>query len=411
MPGVKASGAGMAELASLLRPLAAFDDDATATWLIRPEGALTLPELIAGFAERMVREGLPLWRVTCGVLTIHPEVLARGIFWRRGAGAREESRPHGIQTTSSYLDNPVALIHQGVGALRRRLEGAEAYLDFPLMVELKEEGGTDYVIMPLATSQGGQPNWISFASDRAGGFSSADLARIDFLLPLLALRVELECTYYDKRSLLVTYLGMNAADRVLAGTIKRGEVERLRAAIWFSDMRNFTRLSDRSSPEQVVAALDDYFGAIAVPVQQAGGEVLKFIGDAVLAIVPVQGDDPGPACDGLLSAAIAALGNLAEVNAGRAEPLRTGIGLHLGEVLYGNIGAPSRLDFTVIGPAVNEATRIEALTKRLERPILMSDAFAAHCSAPGLLALGFHPLKGVGEPAEVFTVPEAMLRG
>jgi adenylate cyclase len=399
-----------ADLASLFRPLAAFDDDATATWLIRHEGRpLGLSEIVAGFAERLVREGLPLWRATCGVLTIHPEVLARGIYWRRGVGAREEARPHGVQQTASYLDNPVVLIHQGAGALRRRLEGPDATLDFPLMAELKAEGGTDYVIMPLATSQGGQPNWISFASDKAGGFSSADLARIDFLLPLLALRVELECADYDKRSLLETYLGMNAADRVLTGTIRRGEVERLRAAIWFSDMRNFTRLSDRSTPEQVVAALDDYFAAVAVPVQQAGGEVLKFIGDAVLAIVPVQGDDPGPACDGLLSAALAALRNLDAVNKGRTEPLRTGVGLHLGEVLYGNIGAPTRLDFTVIGPAVNEATRIEALTKRLERRILMSDAFAAACSAPGLLALGFHPLKGVGEPAEVFTVPDSML--
>jgi adenylate cyclase len=400
----------MGELARLIRPVAAFDDDATATWLLRPgENPLSLVEIIAGFGERLVREGLPLWRVTAGVLTIHPEVLARGIFWHRGAGAREESRPHGIELTSAYLDNPVALIHQGAGAMRRRLEGPAAFLDFPLMAELRKEGGTDYVIMPLAVSQGDKPNWISFASDRPGGFTGADLARIDFLLPLLALRVELETAYHGKRSLLETYLGANAADRVLAGTIKRGEVEELRAAIFFSDMRNFARMSDRSTPQQVIDALDDYFGAVAVPVQQAGGEVLKFIGDAVLAIVPVQGDDPGPACDGLLTAALAALHNLQTVNKGRAEPIRAGISLHLGQVLYGNIGAPTRLDFTVIGTAVNEATRIEALCKRLERPLLLSEEFAACASMPGLLSLGVHPLRGIGEPAEVFTVPESVL--
>ena len=400
----------MGELARLIRPVTAFDDDSTATWLLRPEeNPLSLVGIIGGFAERMVAEGLPLWRVTAGVLTIHPEMLARGIFWRRGTGAREESRPHGIELTSAYLDNPVALIHQGASAMRRRLEGSAAFLDFPLMAELKSEGGTDYVIMPLATSQGGKPNWISFASDRPGGFTGADLARIDFLLPLLALRVELETAYYDKRGLLETYLGGNAADRVLAGTIKRGVAEELRAAIFFSDMRNFARRSDRSTPQQVIQALDDYFGAVAVPVQQAGGEVLKFIGDAVLAIVPVQGDDPGPACDGLLTAALAALHNLQSINTSRAEPIRTGIGLHLGNVLYGNIGAPTRLDFTVIGPAVNEATRIEALCKRLERPLLLSEEFAACASMSGLLSLGVHPLRGIGEPAEVFTVPESVL--
>jgi len=400
----------MGELARLIRPVAAFDDDATATWLLRPgENPLSLVEIITGFAERLVREGLPLWRVTAGVLTIHPEVLARGVFWHRGAGAREESRPHGIELTSAYLDNPVALIHQGAGAMRRRLEGPAAFLDFPLMAELQKEGGTDYVIMPLAVSQGDKPNWVSFASDRPGGFTGADLARIDFLLPLLALRVELETAYHGKRSLLETYLGANAADRVLAGTIRRGEVEELRAAIFFSDMRNFARMSDRSTPQQVIDALDDYFGAVAVPVQQAGGEVLKFIGDAVLAIVPVQGDDPGPACDGLLTAALAALHNLQTVNKGRADPIRAGISLHLGQVLYGNIGAPTRLDFTVIGTAVNEATRIEALCKRLERPLLLSEEFAACASMPGLLSLGVHPLRGIDEPAEVFTVPDNVL--
>jgi adenylate cyclase len=400
----------MADLASLLRPVAAFDDDATATWLLRHEGRpLSLADIIGSFADRMVQEGLPLWRVSVGVLTIHPEVLSRGIFWRRGGLPREETRPHGIERTPAYLDNPVALIHQGLGALRRRLEGAEAYLDFPLMRELRDEGGTDYVIMPLATTQGGPPNWISFATDRKGGFSKADLARIDFLLPLLALRVELECAYHGKRSLLETYLGANAADRVLSGSIKRGEAERLQAAIWFSDLRNFARLSDRSSPGEVIAALDDYFAAVAVPVQQAGGEVLKFIGDAVLAIVPVQGDDPGPACDGLLVAALSVLHNLARLNKDRREPLKTGIALHLGEVLYGNIGAPSRLDFTVIGPAVNEATRIEALCKRLEHPLLISETFAKSSSAVDLIGLGSHPLKGIGEPADVFTVPERML--
>jgi len=400
----------MGELARLIRPVIAFDDDATATWLLRPEGSpVGLVDIVAGFSDRLVREGLPLWRVTAGVLTIHPEVLARGVSWRRGIGAREETRPHGIELTPAYLENPVALIHQGAGALRRRLEGSAAYLDFPLMAELQREGGTDYVIMPLAVSQGDKPNWISFASDRPGGFTGADLARIDFLLPLLALRVELETAYHGKRSLLETYLGANAAERVLAGTIKRGQVEELRAAIFFSDMRNFSRMSDRSTPEQVIATLDEYFGAVAVPVQQAGGEVLKFIGDAVLAIVPVQGDDPGPACDGLLTAALAVLHNLARINQGREQPIRTGISLHLGQVLYGNIGAPSRLDFTVIGPAVNEATRIEAMCKRLERPLLLSEEFAASASMSGLLSLGVHPLRGIGEPAEVFTVPEHVL--
>ena len=413
--GGESKRGGMADLARLARPAAAFfDQDPVARWLIERSGErLSLSAIVGGLAERLLAAGLPLWRVTAGVLTIHPEVRARGVAWQRGRPAEESSRPHGIELTASYRDNPVAMIHQGAGALRRRLVGPHARLDFPLMAELQAEGATDYVIMPLPHDAGGFPNWIAFATDRPDGFSGADLARIDALLPLIALRIELEVAYHEKRSLLETYLGPNAAERVLAGTIRRGEGEVIRAAIWFSDMRNFTRLSDQAPAQQVIGVLNDYFTAMAGPIQAAGGEVLKFIGDAVLAIVPVQGEDPGPACDGVLAAGLVALRNLAELNAARASAggaaIRAGIALHLGQVIYGNIGAPSRLDFTVIGPAVNEVTRIEALCKRVERPLLISSAFAAAQSAMPLLSLGFHPLRGIAEPEEVFTVPPERL--
>jgi adenylate cyclase len=211
-------------------------------------------------------------------------------------------------------------------------------------------------------------------------------------------------------NLLDTYLGPQAGRRVLAGQIQRAEGEQLRAVIMITDMRGFTALSDRLPGEEVIGVLDDYFDAIVTPVEARKGETLKFMGDGVLAIFPAADDDDfSEASVQALEAALEGLERLGIVNKARRAAdrteVRTGIGLHLGEVIFGNVGAADRLDFTVIGPAVNLASRIEGLTKRLLRPILVSSAFARICPRP-LVSLGFHPVRGLFEPEEVFGLPE-----
>jgi len=251
---------------------------------------------------------------------------------------------------------------------------------------------------------------VTWATDRPSGFSDAEISALEEINPALAAIVEPRAIRRITENLLDTYLGPQAGRRVLAGQIQRAEGERLRAVIMMTDMRGFTALSDRLPGEEVIELLDDYFDAIVTPVKARKGETLKFMGDGVLAIFPAADDDDFSAASvEALEAALEGLECFGVVNkAGRETDqteIRIGIGLHLGEVIYGNVGAADRLDFTVIGPAVNLASRIEGLTKRLLRPILTSSAFARICPPP-LVSLGFHPVRGLFEPEEVFGLPE-----
>lgn len=382
-----------------------------ATWLVEHGGrGIELDAFIAELAERLVAHGIPLYRVTLGVRPPHPEVFARSVRWRRGEpGVAVIDRDYTIRNSETYLNSPVRLIHEGLGALRRRLVGPAAQLDFPILHELKADGSTDYVIMPVLHSTG-VVDFISWTTDRPEGFSTAHLTLLYDLLPLISLRIELASAYEATRTLLTTYLGREPARRVLAGSVRRQNVETIRAAVLVSDIRGYTRMTDRLPAAQVVQLLDDYFERMADAIDERRGEVLKFIGDGLLAIFEVEHDDR-EACTRALDAACAAMRALAEANVARKAvglpEINIGIGLHLGEVQYGNIGARERLDFTVIGPAVNEASRVEALCKALGRPLLATAAFA-RVAANGcpLVSLGFHALRGVSEPQEIFALAE-----
>ena len=214
---------------------------------------------------------------------------------------------------------------------------------------------------------------VTWATDRPDGFSEADIAKLEDINPALAAIVETRAVRRISANLLDTYLGPQAGRRILAGQIQRAQGERLRAVVMMTDMRNFTGLSDRLPGDDVIELLDDYFDAIVSPIEEHKGEVLKFMGDGLLAIFPADDDeDFAPSSLRALDAATEGLDRLAALNEARRDSdrteLRTGIGLHLGEVIYGNVGAVDRLDFTVIGPAVNLASRIEGLTKRLAAP-------------------------------------------
>lgn len=398
-----------AESAELSAYHPSWSTNPVASWLVEHGGdSIELGEFLKQLCLRLVEQDVAVHRVTIGIRSMHPELYAKAVLWKRGEdGVVQIDRSYDIRNSEMYEKSPVKLIHDGAGAIRRKLEGDNVVRDFPIIDELIEIGCTDYVIMPIQMSNG-QINFISWTTDLPGGFTTPQLTLLYDLLPLISLRVELEVSYEATRTLLNTYLGREPARRVLAGSVRRKQVEDIRAAVFVSDIRGFTRLADRHPPDVVISALDDYFETMAQPIEDRFGEVLKFIGDGMLAIFDAE-SDPRDACCKALVAAIEGLDGLSKMNARRLEAgqpeIRVGIGLHLGNVQYGNVGARDRLDFTVIGPAVNEASRVEALCKVMQRPLLASAAFAEAQCGTELVSLGFHALRGVSEPQEIFGLP------
>jgi adenylate cyclase len=365
-------------------------------------------EMFDELCWRLVGDGLPLFRATLHMGTLHPQIRGLGVRWLRPLKVVEEYRIlQGNEGTDEYLRSPIrATIEHGTPFRRRLTEGN---LEYPLLSKLRDFGVTDYFALALNRSFRRFPV-VTWASDRRSGFSDAELATLEEINPALAAIVDPRALRRITENLLDTYLGPQAGRRVLAGQIRRAQGEQLRAVIMMADMRGFTALSDRLPGAEVIELLDDYFDAIVTPVEARMGETLKFMGDGVLAIFPAADDDDfSTASLNALEAALDGLERLGQINKLRRESdkpeFRIGIGLHLGEVIFGNVGAADRLDFTVIGPAVNLASRIEGLTKRLLRPILVSSAFAKICPRP-LVSLGFHPVRGLFEPEEVFGLPE-----
>ncbi len=286
--------------------------------------------------------------------------------------------------------------------MRERLEGAPGR-KHALYDDMRAQGLTDYVAWPLLHTLG-KRHVVTFATDRAGGFDDAHVASLKKVLPVLALVSEIRMKNRLARTLLETYVGTHAGEMILAGATRRGSGTTVRAAIMICDLRDFTRISDSWPRDDVIDLLNDYFDAMSEPIARHGGEILKFIGDGLLAIFPLS--DP-KACANLLHAvaeARQAMAALSEKNSmmGRA-PMNYGIGVHVGDVMYGNIGSRTRLDFTVIGPAVNMASRLEALTKQLGKKVLLSRAFADLVERDFALEhVGEHAVRGFSEPIELF---------
>ena len=365
-------------------------------------------ELFDELCWRLLGDGVPLWRAGLHVGTLHPQIRGVGARWWRDRKVIEDYRIlHGSEETDEYRLSPIRKTVERGMPMRRRLDAPVP--EFPLLERMRRAGATDYFALALNRSFRRFPA-VAWATDRAGGFSDADIAKLEDVNPALAAIIDTRAIRRISGNLMDTYLGPQAGRRILAGQIFRAQGERMRAVIMMTDMRNFTGLSDRAAGNDVIELLDDYFDAVVSPIEEKKGEVLKFMGDGVLAIFPAEDDeDFAPSSLRALEAATAGLERLAAINLVRRErdqpELRTGIGLHLGEVTYGNVGAADRLDFTVIGPAVNLASRIEGLTKRLSRPLLTSSAFAEICPHP-LVSLGFHPVRGLFQPEEVFGLPD-----
>lgn len=376
-----------------------------AEWLLHASAGKLEPEaFVAGLAAQLNQRGFAIFRVSAWIPTLHPELWGNQLLWTRGGECQVMRRDHDVTATSDYVGTPGEVIHRDrIASLRCRLDGQREQIPFALLRELAAAGATDYFILSLEPG-GERPPWIAFACDRSGGFAPGQAEALLALGPLLSLHFQLARASFATRSLLEVYLGANAASRVLAGQFRRGTGVEHRAAMWFCDLRGFTELSDRLPPREVVAVLDAYFELVAAPIEREGGEILKFIGDAVLAVFPAGSDAREP-CRRALAAAEEVLDAVrAWSSADSTRPaLAIGVGLHLGAAMYGNVGGRGRLDFTVIGGAVNELCRVEALCKPLSCPLLMTDVFAAALGSDALISLGHHTLRGVTEPREVFT--------
>jgi adenylate cyclase len=376
--------------------------------------AKDMPEFLIGLIKILTESGFPLLRLYVGQRTLHPQIAAIGYSWNRGETAISiVTRDISVINSSTYMKSPIRQLYEfGMKRIRRRLEGPVEEFDFPILEEMRDQGATDYALFALNFGAIVRSS-ISITTDVPGGFSEVQLTAFEAIVPIIAMLVETLETRRLAGALLGVYLGRDPGERVLAGAIQRGEGVTIAAAVWYCDLRDFTRLSNKMPRDEVIALLNDYFDAVARPVHEKGGEILKFIGDAVLAIFPMLDDlDRDRQCLVALSAAEGALEAITELNELRASagkrPLKIGIGLHAGSVTYGNIGVVShdlaRLDFTVIGPAVNLAARIGDLCRPLDEVLLASRAFASPCGST-LAPLGKYDLRGFDEPQEVYGLP------
>jgi adenylate cyclase len=372
-------------------------------------------DLLEGFCDRAVDAGLPLARAVVGIDTLHPVLEGRLFEWQRDTDAPTQSEYGRLDVESSedkWLQSPFHRLYEsGATTFRQRLSDRE--LEFPVLEDLRRRGMTDYVAMVNRFGDDGaiglmDCTYSSWASDRPGGFADADLAALESLVPCLALAIKGASIARIAETLVETYLGRDAGHRVLRGHIERGVAEKIGAVLWFSDLQGFTRITDTASPAQIIPLLNDYADAIVSALQSHGGEVLKFMGDGILAIFAASA--AADACGQALDAADDASRRVAAMNQRRVAAelpvTRFYLGLHVGDVFYGNIGSVDRLDFTVVGPAVNETSRIAAMCRSLDQQVLLSSAFAnaAGKSRERLVSVGRYALRGVQRPQELYTL-------
>lgn len=368
--------------------------------------APTVPFLLEALSKKLNEVGAPVWRAMVGYRTLHPQIAVEGAIWTRDQDSvvRQQS-DHGIWTRDAYVGSPVEQVYSQKKPMRWRLDNlTEA--DHLVLHEVQKAGGTDYFgqYFSFAKSRGGA---FMLSSDREGGFTDSDLKKFEALAKFLTPILEVIVLNSVAINLLNTYLGPRTGQRVLNGTVKRGDGELIDAALWFSDLRDFTSMTEHLPANEVLEILNAYFEHVYLAVNTYGGEVLRFIGDAMLIVFPAESEAKRrSACKAALDAAMDAFNSLAVLNnmrkrAGQPE-IRFGVGLHVGQVVYGNVGAPERLDFTVMGTAVNRTARLESLTKQVGVPLLISKDFKTLTGAPSTYR-GEYEVKGIDAKLPVFS--------
>jgi adenylate cyclase len=402
----------------------ASDSERINAWLVeRGLSGSSETELLHGFCERCFAAGLELARALVIIDTLHPTYEGRAFRWRND-GVEESSfvefgrTGQDKQVEDNWRNSAFyQLLYGGQDEIRRRL-GRGDPLDFGQLDTLKAEGHTDYLALIhrfAADRVIGEMDSVysSWTTRHPDGFGEADLAALRRLVPVLALSIKCASLARIAGTLVEVYLGHDAGQRVLSGRIQRGVADRISAALWYSNLRGFTAITDSAPPDEVIPLLNDYADAVISAVHEAGGDVLKLIGDGTLAIF--TGADRAESCRAALRAEAELRRRVGELNARRSaeeRPVTTVyLGLHIGDVFYGNIGSADRLDFTVVGPAVNEVSRIAAMCRSVDRQVVLSADFVAATPEPErarLVSVGRYALRGVGRAQELFTLDPAL---
>ena len=374
-------------------------------WLASPYTVGEPEEIFDELNQRLMQAGIQIQRASCGLNTLHPEVYAKQLVWQKGKGTHSALPSHETAASAMFMNSPVAYVLREKVKLHLNLEVPADELQYDFCREMKEEGATDYLILPLPFRNGGF-SFISWTTIEPGGFCLEAIELLEELVPWVSLRLELESARFVTSSLLRTYLGDNAAQKVLSGAFKKGNGELIHAVILYCDLRDFTSRVDSSSTEHVLQDLDQYFSCIVKPIMEQRGEVLKYIGDAVLGVFPFTESETA-ACANALRAVTYAFRSLEKINVKQKKlervEIKFGVALHIGTVMFGNIGTEKRLDFTVIGSAVNEVCRVEAMCKELGQELLVTQGFIAASQRQDGVHLGLHSLRGVEEKHELYT--------
>jgi adenylate cyclase len=374
-------------------------------WLIDgASSAASPPMIMAETCERLVQAGLPLWRVGVFVRTLHPDIFGRSFVWRPGAEVVVTPADFDIRDSQQFITSPLAILYHRGQEVRYRLDDP-ASQRFPFFDDMRAEGVTDYIALPLRFTDGSF-HASSWTTKQPGGFSDEQLNGLRSLVTPLARLIEIIDLRRTAATLLDTYVGNRAGERILGGQIRRGHTDTMHAAIWLSDLRGFTALSDRLPPETVVDILNRYFDCQVSAIRTHGGEVLKFMGDGLLSVFPIaeQDGDIHQVCSHVLEAARESRASVDALHypiGETVERFRFAVALHVGKVLFGNIGGGNRLDFTSIGPAVNLAARLEKIAGRLHRTIVASEGFAGICVG-GWTDLGEFPIAGFAKAERVY---------
>jgi adenylate cyclase len=378
------------------------------------------PAILDGFCRRAVMAGCPIARAGIVIDTLHPVLEGRAFRWRGDEAGKERTEvvEYGPSDEGEIAETWRSsvffrMIETGQSFYRRRIAAGQS-AEFPAIAAWRDEGMTDYLALITRFAARGVIGEMDcvysyWVTDHPQGFADAQVEALAVLMPTLALAAKCVSLGRIAGTLVETYLGRDAGRRVLGGLIRRGVAETLSAVLWYSDLRGFTGITDRIEPQQIIALLNDYADAVISSVYDNGGDVLKLIGDGTLAIFTA--DAAVEACRRAIAAHATMRRRLDGLNerraADRLPSTEVYLGLHVGEVSYGNIGSKDRLDFTVIGPAVNEVSRIAAMCRSAERDVLVSAAFAAAAAESDrarLVSVGRYALRGIERPQELFTI-------
>ena len=388
----------------MLKPVVRDETHPVIHWLMtEARRRVDASEFLEAFAHELRAAGVDVSRITTGVRVLHPQIFSYSLLWQLGKGTTERLYRAGPDISPTMANTPILIAYQGGGPVRCVLTAAPLEGEFTILEELRRDGFADYIVYAVPFADGSHKA-LSLATTRESGFDSDELALFEAMIPAVGFNLEVQALRRTARTLLDTYVGRQSGGRVLEGQIQRGSGETISAVIWLCDLRGFTNLSETLPGAVLIELLNAYFGPMCDAVAEQGGEILKFIGDAMLAIFPIT-TDAAATCGAALAAAERAQAALIEENRRREDAsmprIDYGLALHVGDVMYGNIGSDTRLDFTVIGPAVNLTARIESMCSQLGRPLLLSSDFVVtgHVAAQ---SLGAFSLKGVGAEQEIF---------